>query len=69
MDTAFKVRYKMDLMVNEDDVKKGAKEIKNNPIGPSIEIRGTAKEVKDRICHEIDKAVFKLEDLYYGEEF
>ena len=69
MDTTFKVRYKMDLTINEEDVKKGAKEIKKNPIGSTIELRGTAKEIKDRLCHEIDKAIFKLEDLYYGEEF
>jgi len=69
MDSVFTMTFKIDMSINEEDVPaKGASVSKKNPIGKAMKINGTVEEIKRRICHEIDKTSYKLEDLYYGEE-
>ena len=69
MSLKYTIRYKIDISVNEDlQIVKGAKPVNANPIGITTELNGTKEEIQDRIAHEIDTVMFKLEDLYYGEE-
>ena len=69
MSTVFSVRYKMDMTVNEEGPKVGSAPSKVEPIGPTMEIRGTKEEIKERICYEINKSAFKIEDIYFGGDF
>lgn len=68
MSTVYAMTYKLDMTMVSDGPKKGGKNSKKNPIGISKEVRGTAEEIKKRICHEIDTNSMLLEDLYYGDE-
>jgi len=69
MGLKFTVRYRIDISVNEDaQIMVGARTVDKIPIGDTMEMNGTREEIRDRISYEIDKAVFSLEDVYYGEE-
>jgi hypothetical protein len=58
----------MDMTIDDTNLKKGSKNVKDNPIGGSFEISGTKEEIKERICYKIDEMGFKLEDLYFGKD-
>ena len=69
MSLNFTVRYKIDISVNEErQILRGAKTTSVVPIGLTTEFNGTKEEIRERISHEIDGLMYRLADIYYGEE-
>ena len=59
----FKIRYTMDLVEKDSDVRGKS----NKPIGDIIEFTGTEKEIKAKVNSDIEKVIDKIEEIFCAD--